>query len=75
MSKLGVDYPLREGVVKMINDAYLEYKEIAKEYNVSSVYVDTALWQYCAEKKFEMCTEANPKCGECKVKKCNNRKK
>lgn len=50
-------------------------KEIAKEYNVSSVYVDTALWQYCAEKKFEMCTEVNPKCGECKVKNCNNRKK
>ena len=50
-------------------------EEIAKEYNVSSVYVDTALWQYCAEKKFEMCTEANPKCGECKVKNCNNRMK
>ena len=31
-----------------------ELEEIAKEYNVSSVYVDTALWQYCAEKKFEM---------------------
>lgn len=56
-------------------DAVRVCEEIAKEYNVSSVYVDTALWQYCAEKKFEMCTEANPKCGECKVKNCNNRKK
>lgn len=48
-------------------------EKIANEYSVSLVYVDTVLWQYCANDKFEFCTEANPKCTKCNVKKCLKR--
>ncbi len=49
-------------------------QEIRKEYGISQTLVDTVLWQYCAEGKFELCT-AKPKCSQCKVAHCKYRDK
>lgn len=46
--------------------------EIAKEYNLTNVEVDTILWQYCANNYFEICSD-NPKCNKCLVKNCKSR--
>ena len=46
--------------------------DIAKEYNISNVEVDSILWQYCAKNYFEVCCD-KPKCSKCKVSNCNSR--
>lgn len=48
-------------------------KKIAEKYNKPQYFVDSILWQYCAENKFELCTE-QPKCERCLVKNCKGRK-
>ena len=46
--------------------------DIAKEYNISNVEVDSILWQYCAKNYFEVCCD-KPKCSKCKVSNCKSR--
>ena len=45
---------------------------IAKEYDTYEIVVDSILWQYCADKYFEKCTE-KPNCFTCKVEDCLGR--
>ena len=45
---------------------------IAKEYKMTNVEVDTILWQYCANNYFEICCD-KPKCSKCLVKNCKSR--
>lgn len=44
-------------------------RDIGDVYGMSQTMVDTILWQYCAEGKFELCT-ASPKCNRCMVVNC-----
>ena len=46
--------------------------DIAKEYSISNVEVDSILWQYCAKNYFEVCCD-KPKCSICKVSNCKSR--
>lgn len=46
--------------------------DIAKEYNMSNVEVDSILWQYCAKNYFEVCCD-KPKCSKCQVRNCKSR--
>lgn len=46
--------------------------DIAKEYNISNVEVDSILWQYCAKNYFEVCCD-KPKCSICGVTNCKSR--
>ncbi len=46
--------------------------QIATEMNLSHAMVDTILWQYCADHKFEVCVD-KPKCAQCGVYKCPSR--
>ena len=46
--------------------------KIAKEYGLTNIEVDTILWQYCANKYFEVCCD-KPKCFMCLVKNCKSR--
>lgn len=47
-------------------------QDIGAETGLSQTEVDTILWQYCAKKKFEVCT-AQPKCHLCGVTHCKYR--
>ncbi len=46
--------------------------QIATEMKLSHAMVDTILWQYCADHKFEVCTD-KPKCSQCGVYNCPSR--
>lgn len=46
--------------------------DIAKEYSISNVEVDSILWQYCAKNYFEVCCD-KPKCSICGVTNCKSR--
>lgn len=46
--------------------------QIATEMKLSHAMVDTILWQYCADRKFNVCTD-KPKCAQCGVYNCPNR--
>ena len=48
-------------------------QEIAQEYGLTDIEVDSILWQYCANKYFECCTD-EPNCSRCHVTECKYRK-
>lgn len=48
--------------------------EIVKEYHLPHYEVDSILWQYCADKKFEVCG-VNRHCQKCGVTNCPSREK
>ena len=48
-------------------------KEIAQEYGLTEIDVDSIMWQFCADDYFECCTDT-PKCSQCLVKDCKYRK-
>lgn len=55
-----------------IKECFEICQDIAKEFGCYEVVIDSILWQYCADKYFEKCTE-KPKCESCKVEDCLGR--
>lgn len=47
--------------------------QVASEMKLSHAMVDTILWQYCANDKFEVCIKDKPKCEQCGVYDCPSR--
>ena len=52
-----------------IEEAYTACENIAKEYGMLNIEVDSILWQFCANGYFEQCT-SKPNCSKCLVKDC-----
>ena len=50
------------------NEALMVCEEISKKLKCSNAEVDTILWQYCADGKFNYCTKDDPKCDKCKAR-------
>jgi len=55
-----------------INEAFEVCNEIAQEYNICNIEVDSILWQYCANGYFEQCID-KPNCSNCFVENCINK--
>ncbi len=54
------------------NEVFDICNEIAKEYNLTNIEVDTFFWQFCAKGYFNVCCD-KPKCFKCLVKNCKSR--